>query len=172
MKALLLLLTVAVAACGTVEAEPTAKDGAGGNGAASVGGSAGGAGGAGGEIGGAGEAGHAGASGAAGTTAPSSGGATGSAGAGGGGGGASAGGQAGHPAIADCPRPIASWGTWCPNKYPDGTTCVLGCIYDNAGQTYEPAGGSCYVKSDFSYGKPLVCLPYGGGLTTCASCPR
>ncbi len=92
MRAFLLALAVvAVAACGTVEAEPTAKDGAGGNGAASVGGSAGGAGGAGGEIGGAGEAGHAGASGAAGTT--------GSAGAGG----ATASGAGGGPGASSSP---------------------------------------------------------------------
>ncbi len=126
MKALLLLLTVAVAACGTVEAEPTAKDGAGGNGAASVGGSAGGAGGAGGEIGGAGEAGHAGASGAAGATAPSSGGTTGSAGAGGGGGGASAGGGAGGGPGASsspvCPKTYGELGI-CPNLV-NGKRCL------------------------------------------------
>lgn len=159
-------LAVGVVACGTVEPAPlSAKDAAGGDGAVGgIGGTTDGtAGGAGQAAGGAGgEAGKA-SSGQAGAAAGSS-------GSGGSSGGSN--GEAGHPDVSACPRPIAAWGTQCPNKYPDGTTCVLGCIYDNTGQTYDPPGGSCYVKADSVYNKPFVCINYFGGSATCASCPR
>jgi cysteine-rich repeat protein len=73
-----------------------------------------------------------------------------------------------HPSVPGCPANTALWGTRCPNKYPDGTVCVLGCIVDNAGVTYDPPGGACYAATTWENQGAAVCLRAG---TTCGDCP-
>lgn len=143
---LLVVLAVFAGACGTVTAAATdAKNDAAG-GAGAVGGEAAagtsGHGGAGGELGGRG-----GGMGTAGTMGT---------------------GGAGHPSVAACPTNTAFWGMRCPTKYPDGTFCVLGCIVDNAGMTYDPPSGSCYTAHDYVYSLPAICLR---AAATCGDCP-
>jgi hypothetical protein len=152
---LLAAALVAVAACGTVDAAPSAENDAGGNGAASVGGAPGGAGGAGGS-GGAGEAGHAGAPGISGTT--------GGAGEGGHGGAPSSGGMAGAPSsggtggarlgVSDVACPY-DWAVQrgCPGQNVNGSPCDV--CHDAGGaplrcSTNPAAGARAYCVPDCS----------------------
>jgi hypothetical protein len=73
-----------------------------------------------------------------------------------------------HPDLPACPANIAFWGTRCPNKYPDGTICVLGCIVNNAGVTFDPPGGACFTAAPFMFNGTGICLT---AQATCAQCP-
>jgi len=143
------LLVVLVLGCGSVTAKESADAAAGAGGQLAATGGAGGmvaAGGTGGGLGGRGD--PFGSGGQA-----STGGAT---------------GAGGHPSEVACPTPIYPWGTRCP-PYPDGTYCVLGCIYDNSGSTYDPPTGACYAATTDQGQGSAICV--SRSVPSCSYCP-
>lgn len=73
-----------------------------------------------------------------------------------------------HPDEGACPSNTYLWGTRCPNKYDDGTICVLGCIANNAGETFDPDGGACFTATPDQYQGTAICL---SRTATCSQCP-
>lgn len=70
-----------------------------------------------------------------------------------------------RPTVASCPGGTEFWGMRCPQKYFDGSICVLGCLVGGSGVTYEPPTGSCYTPTS----PGGICLLEHA---TCADCPR
>jgi cysteine-rich repeat protein len=74
-----------------------------------------------------------------------------------------------HPDVPACPANTYLWGARCPDKYADGTICVLGCIENNAGVTFDPPGGSCFAAVPYMYQGTGICL---AATATCGQCPK